>query len=110
MASDCASQSMRVFQQFYSKLLEKLPMDDPYFTGNLYSTDLLPSYIKEYVELSSVTRTEKATRFLDKVIKPSMSSFNKLLNVMEDSEYEHVEKLAKEIRTHLRERSDNDNG
>ena len=75
--------STEVFQQFYSKLVETLPMDDPYFTVKLFAAHLLPPYLKEYVSESPATRTEKATRFLDKVIKPSMTSFTKLLNVME---------------------------
>ena len=92
--------SSEVFQQFYSKLVETLPMDDPNFTAKLYSARLLSSYLKEYVESRSpATRTEKATRFLDQVIKPSMTSFDKLLHVMEDSEYQHVKELAEEIRT-----------
>ena len=75
-------------------------MDDPNFTAKLYSARLLPSHLKEYVESRSpATRTEKATRFLDQVIKPSMTSFSELLSVMEDSEYPHVKELAKQIRT-----------
>ena len=89
-----------LFQQFYSKLVETLPMDDPNFTAKLYSARLLSSYLKEYVESRSpATRTEKATRFLDQVIKPSVTSFDKLLHVMEDSEYQHVKELAKQIKT-----------
>ena len=75
-------------------------MDDPNFTAKLYSARLLPSHLKEYVESRSpATRTEKATCFLDQVIKPSMTSFTELLNVMEDSEYPHVKELAKQIKT-----------
>ena len=87
-------------------------MDDPNFTANLYSAGLLPSYLKEYVESRSpATRTEKATRFLDQVIKPSMASFNGLLNVMEDSEYQHVKDLAKQIRLNtLKKISSTDSG
>ena len=107
-----SSLTTAVFQQFYSKLVEALPMDDPNFTANLYSAGLLPSYLKEYVESRSpATRTEKATRFLDQVIKPSMASFNGLLNVMEDSEYQHVKDLAKQIRLNtLKKISSTDSG
>ena len=75
-------------------------MDDPNFTVKLYSARLLSSYLKEYVESrqSSATRPEKATLFLDQVIKPSMTSFDKLLHVMEDSEYQHVKELAEQIK------------
>ena len=107
-----ASLSSELFQQFYSKLVETLPMDDPNFAAKLYSARLLSSYLKEYVESrSSATRTEKATRFLDQVIKPSVTSFDKLLHVMEDSEYQHVKELAEEIkRNALKKRSTTDDG
>ena len=111
--SEESSLSTEIFQQFYSKLVETLPMDDPNFTAKLYSARLLSSYLKEYVESRSpATRTEKATRFLDQVIKPSMTSFDKLLHVMEDSEYQHVKELAEEIRpirTTVRKRSSSNN-
>ena len=75
-------------------------MDYPNVTAKLYSARLLSSYLKEYVESRSpATRTEKATRFLDQVIKPSVTSFDKLLHVMEDSEYQHVKELVKRIKT-----------
>ena len=86
-------------------------MDDPNFTAKLYSARLLSSYLKEYVESRSpATRTEKATRFLDQVIKPSMTSFDKLLHVMEDSEYQHVKELAEKIRASLRNTSSSNYG
>ena len=86
-------------------------MDDPNFTAKLYSARLLSSYLKEYVESTSpATRTEKATRFLDQVIKPSVTSFDKLLHVMEDSEYQHVKELAEQIRSSLRKRKNSDDG
>ena len=100
--SEESSLNTQVFQQFYNKLVETLPMDDPNFTAKLYSARLLSSYLKEYVESRSpATRTEKATRFLDQVIKPSVTSFDKLLHVMEDSEYQHVKELAEQIGTNL---------
>ena len=46
--SEVSSLSSEVFQQFYSKLVETLPMDDPNFTAKLYSARLLSSYLKEY--------------------------------------------------------------
>ena len=104
--------STKVFQQFYSKLVEALPMDDAIFIAKLYSVRLLPSHLKEYVESRSpATRAEKATRFLDQVIKLSMTSFTELLSVMEESEYQHVKELAKQIRTSdAEEKPSPDNG
>ena len=111
-----------VFKEFYSKLVETLPMNDALFIAKLYPCDLLPDDIKEYLQ-SLPTRANKAMYFLDHVIKPSVttgigSSFDELLNVMEDgmedgmedSEHQGVKELAKLIRTSLRKRSSSDNG
>ena len=93
-----------VFQQFYSKLVKTLPMDDAVFTAELFSNDLLPGNLKNQLKLVHRTSADKAVLFLDSVIEPSVtsdggSSFDKLLHVMEDSEYQHVKELAEEIRT-----------
>ena len=90
-------------------------MDDAVFVANLYSNDLLPGNLRNQLKLLHRTSADKATLFLDSVIEPSVTSddgksFNKLLNVMEDSEYDHLKELAKLIRTSLRERSSSDNG
>ena len=115
MASNHSSQLVRVFQQFYSKLVETLPMDDAVFIAKLFSNDLLPGDLKNQLKLLHKTSADKAVLFLDSVIEPSVtsdggSSFDKLLNVMEDSEYPCVKELAKQIRTNLQETSDNDKG
>ena len=94
--------STKVFQQFYPKLVKTLPMNDVIFMAELYSRDLLPDDLKEHVE-SLATSAEKASYFLDHVIKPSItisdaSRFDDLLNVMKDSEYQGVKELAKLIR------------
>ena len=106
----------KVFKDFYSKLVETLPMKDALFIAKLYSCDLLPDDIKEHVHSVSLpTKADKATYFLDHVIKPSVTtgvgnSFDQLLNVMENSEHQGVKELAKLIRTSLRKRSNSDNG
>ena len=104
-----------VFKKFYVKLVIGLPMDDTLFRAKLFTNDLLPGDHKERVE-SLATKSDKAAYFLDHVIKPSVtsddhgSSFDKLLNVMEDSDHQGVKELAKQIRTSLRKRSNSDNG
>ena len=104
-----------VFQQFYSKLVDTLPMDDVRFIAKLYSEGLLPGNLKSQVNLAQKTSADKAALFLDSVIEPSVtidggSSFDKLLNVMRDSEYQHVKELSKQIRSNLAKRSANDSG
>ena len=95
--------SSKVFQQFYSQLVKTLPMDDAVFTAELFSNNLLPGNLKSQIK-SEKTSADKAALFLDSVIKPSVTSdggnsFDKLLHVMEASEYQHVKELAEEIRT-----------
>ena len=102
-----------VFQQFYFKLVETLPMDDIKFIAKLYSESLLPGNLKSQLK-SEKTSADKAALFLDSVIEPSVtsdggSSFDKLLHVMEDSEYQHVKELAEQIRTSLRNGSSSNN-
>ena len=111
MARNRSSQLVRVFQQFYSKLVETLPMDDAVFTAKLFSNNLLPGDLKNQLKLLHRTSADKAVLFLDSVIEPSVtsdggSSFDKLINVMEDSEYPHVKELAKQIKASLTKRSE----
>ena len=78
-------------------------MDDAVFIAKLFSNNLLPGDLKNQLKLLHRTSADKAVLFLDSVIEPSVtsdggSSFDKLLNVMEDSEYQHVKELAKQIR------------
>ena len=80
-------------------------MDDPIFVAELFSHDLLPGDHYDQVESRS-TRADKAVYFLNHVIKPTIiidvGSFNELLNVMEDSEY-NIKELAKQIISKLKE-------
>ena len=105
-----------VFTEFYSKLVQTLPMNDVTFVAKLYSRRLLSREFKNQLNCSSdKTSAVKATMFLDSVIEPSVttgvgSSFDQLLNVMEDSEHQGVKELAKLIRTSVRKRSNSDNG
>ena len=113
--SEVSSLSSEVFQQFYSKLVETLPMDDAVFVAKLFSNDLLPGDLKNQLKLVHRTSADKAVLFLDSVIEPSVtsdggSSFDKLLHVMEYSEYQHLKELVVQIRTSLRQSYNNDRG
>ena len=96
-----------VFRQFYVKLIKILPMNDPLFTAELFASDLLPGYLKQKIEAEK-TPVDKAKCFLDHKISSNVSvgystSFNKLLDVMEDSGNDSLKELAKEIKTVLKE-------
>ena len=97
----------KVFQRFYAKLVKTLPMDDALFIAELFSANLLPGNIKNQVK-SMNTKADKATHFLDHVIQPSVASgvgksFDDLIEIMADSEYDGVKELAKLIRCRLKE-------
>ena len=99
--------SAKIFQQFYSKLVRILPMNDAIFRADLYSHSLLPGDLKEHIE-SLVTSATKASHFLDHVIKPSIMNgdgrmFDELLSIMKDSDHQDVRKLATMIRESLEE-------
>ena len=109
------SNRTRYFKQFYSNLVETLPMDDTVFIAKLFSNDLLPGDLKNQLKLLHRTSADKAALFLDSVIEPSVtsdggSSFDKLLSVMEDCKYPHLKELAVQIKASLRKRPDNDRG
>ena len=97
---------MKVFQQYYAKLVVVLPMDDVVFRARLYSAGLLPHEAKEKMKLMS-NQTEMAAYFLDHVIPPSGISgvhFMKLLDVMWSSEDDHVRTLAGLVKSRLTKR------
>ena len=84
-------------------------MKDAIFVADLFTNALLPDDVKDRVE-SCATSAEKASYFLDHVIKPSVTSgvssnFDKFLKVMEDSKYLTVNELAKQIKRERCKRS-----
>ena len=100
-----------VFQQFYVKLVKKLPMDDSLFLAKLFACGLLPGDLKQQINAKN-TPVDKATCFLDHQISSDVSvgnstSFNKLLDVMEDIGNDSLKELAKKIKIALKEGSDN---
>ena len=94
-----------VLQNFYTKLITVLPMEDATFMAELFHHNLLPGNLKALVN-SQATVADKATYFLDHKIKPDVSigdytSFDKLLNVMKNWESDSLRKLAGEIKIKL---------
>ena len=98
-----------VFQENYLNLMRalELPMNDEYFMGELYTRKLLPGNLKATIKALS-TGAEKASKFLDDVIKPSLESndctkFHTLLRVMMKNDDVTIKKLAERIRSSLNE-------
>ena len=101
------SKQALVFQQYYCKLVEILPMNDSTFIAELVPHDLLPGDLKHQLKAQN-TPKDKATHFLDNVIKPSVTSgvgnsFDQLLVVMKNSDYKTVKELHKLITDTLRD-------
>ena len=95
-----------VFRQFYVKLVKKLPMNDSLFTAELFAHGLLPGDLKQQIDAKN-TPVDKATCFLYQKISSDVSvgnstSFNKLLDVMEDSGNDSLKELAEDIKTALK--------
>ena len=82
-------------------------MSDAVFIAKLYSNDLLPGDMKATIE-SIPTASQRTTKLLDNVIKPTIDSNNStrlgvLLEVMKDSEDDNLRRLAGTILSALRE-------
>ena len=91
--------------EHFDELVIVLPMDDPVFIAKLSRCKLLPSNITSQLE-AQPTSADKASYFFNHVIKPALdvndtSSFNKLLSVMEDCEYDHVKNVACKIKSKI---------
>lgn len=92
---------LEIFQQYYPNLVKLLPMNDDTFIAELYKNHLLPDNIKANIK-SLPTPIQKATEFLDNIIKPSVeceddTCLNALLTTMRGSSNIMVRKLAETI-------------
>ena len=96
------SQIKAIYVNYVNELVKYLPMDDTHFITSLSSQQLLPGDTERRIRALS-TQAEKASYFLSYVIKPALdigdiSCFKKLLSVMQECEYDHVQKLSNKIR------------
>ena len=101
------SSVLDVFQEYYTELMRALPMNDKYFVAELYSKKLLPGNLKADIE-SLPTSAERASKFLDDVIKPSVENndctkFHTLLRLMKENDDVTVKQLADTVRGLLNE-------
>ena len=94
-----------IYQHYFSKLIRCLPMDDGLFLAMLSEHELLPGDTEGKVK-SLATQTEKATYFMSHVIKPSLEVdsrvyLDKLISVMNESGYKHVEELCSKMKSEI---------
>ena len=97
---------LEIFREHYPKLVRTLPMNDEYFTADLYSKKLLPGNLKAHIE-SLDSSAKKASKFLDDVIRPSVEDknfkkFQALLEVMKENGDFTMEELAEKLLIELR--------
>ena len=100
---------LEIFQQYYPNLVKLLPMNDDTFIAELYKNHLLPGNLKANMKSLS-TSTQKATEFLDNVVKPSVecddgTSLNALLITMKGCGDITVKRLAEKINNVLNQQS-----
>lgn len=92
----------KVYTDYCEKLLN-LPMNDTTFITKLLAQNLLPGDTGNKIE-GLATPADKASYFLNYVIKPSIDLdngdyFDKLLSVMEHCGYDYIKHLALEIKS-----------
>ena len=97
------STAVEVFEHYYQAMVWSLPMRHDSFVKELQKHDLLPTHVKAMLE-SLRTLKEKASYFLDNVIKPNLDTytcFDELLSIMMDSSCGGMKDLATEVRSKL---------
>lgn len=95
----------KVYTKYMEKLVKCLPMSDVLFVTKLSTKNLLPGNMQSKIS-SLPTPADRSSYFLSHVIKPSLdiditSSFDTLLSVMLNCEYEHVQTLATQIKDEI---------
>ena len=98
---------LKLYENYVEKLVKCLPMDDAHFIANLSANQLLPGDTENKIKISQ-TQPDKASYFLCHVIKPALdigdfSGFKKLLSIMHDCGYDHVQKLSCQIEQDMNE-------
>lgn len=100
---------LEVFRKNYPQLMRILPMNDEFFLADLYAENLLPGSLKDDLKLLPIS--QRATKFLDEVIKPSIeindcTKFQTLLRLMMKNEDITIKNLATRVRNLLNEEMD----
>ena len=96
--------AVKVFENYYQALVSTLPMRDEQFVVKLQKHNLLSDSVIKTTLTSLSTSREKASYFLDYVIKPKLHTgncFDELLKLMTDSDYEEMQDLGTKVTSEL---------
>ena len=95
----------RKYESALPSFLRVLPMDDPMFLAELIAGKMFPGDSKDQVK-AKPTKAQKATEFLNRCIEPafsddgnSNSALDKLLTIMEESDFEPAKDLARDFKS-----------
>ena len=100
------STAAEVFEHYSQGIMYSLPMNNVSFMVELQKHDLLPVHIYDELKLLNKS-TEKASYFLDNVIKAELlkdnvhTSLNELLTVMMESGYDNMKELATKVKSKI---------
>ena len=84
-------------RKFKVELLQELPLEDPVFFAKVDRAGLFPSDTGRSIKAEK-TRSLKVDYFIDHVVEPGADEYlPKLLEVMKDSTFANVERLANQI-------------
>jgi len=95
-----------VYKNFYSQLVNTLPIKDAIFSAKLNGKGLYSGDLENEVN-AKVTDAKGTTLFLNKAIKPYLNNkkddnpFWKLLSVMDEFDSQPLKNLAKQITQEL---------
>ena len=92
-----ALSAKEAIQKFKVELLQELPLEDPVFFAKIDRAGLFPNGIGRSIKAEK-TRPLKVDYFMDTVVEPGADEYLPiLLQVMNDSTFASVKKLANEI-------------
>ena len=102
-----AANALKVYNEFRKRLITILPVQDSLFNADLVTQNLFHGDLREEV-MNATTRAKAATLFLSEAIKDPLDTgdvepFKKLLNMMENSDFQTLNKLAEKINEKLNE-------
>ena len=101
-----STSAVNILERYYQGIMYSLPMRDVEFLGKLQNRNLLPKAIEDILE-SLDKSTERASYFLDNVIKPELQNdsthtcLDVLLEIMMDSGYDNMVELATKVKSEL---------